>query len=299
MRFSVVIPTFGRPELLEDTLDALYACEPPPEEILVVDGHPELQAQQVAARFSARPAPPELRYLTSESGLTKQRNVGIDAVTGDVVVFADDDTSVEPNVFAVLCEAYSDPSVIGATGKIVEGQQPRWMMGGRQSLVRRLLFAGGAEGTFTCFGYPRYVQNVGRPIDVEMMSGAFMSARRDDVAVVRFDERLAGYALAEDEDFSYRLSRRGRLRYLPEAAVFHHQAGFASQNQRAFGRMVIVNRTYLFRKNFRRTPLTRLQFALLVLLLIAHRLANREWAGALGLVEGAVQAWRERISKAH
>ncbi len=44
------------------------------------------------------------------------------------------------------------------------------------------------------------------------------------------------------------------------------------------------------------TPLARLQFALLVLLLIAHRLVNREWMGALGLVEGALQAWRKHTS---
>ena len=46
------------------------------------------------------------------------------------------------------------------------------------------------------------------------MPGCFMSARRE-AASVRFDEKLGAYALAEDEDFSYRLSRRGRLVYLP------------------------------------------------------------------------------------
>ena len=289
-----MIPTFGRLALLKEMLETLYACEPPPDEILVVDGHPELLAEEVTAHFTARPAPPELRYLTSEKSSTKQRNVGIDAATGDVIVFADDDVRVEPNVFAILDEAYRDPSVVGATGKIVE--PPNRRIGGKQSLVRRLLFAGGAEGSFTRFGYPRYVQDLDQPTDVEVMQGAFMSARRDDAAAVRFDERLGGYALAEDEDFSYRLSQRGCVRYLPEAVVFHRQTGFASQDQRTFGRTVVVNRAYLFRKNFYRTPLARLQFALLVLLLIAHRLVNREWAGALGLVEGAVQAWRKHIS---
>ncbi len=269
----------------------LYACEPPPDEILIVDGHPELLAKGTAARFAAYPAPPELRYLTSESGLTKQRNVGIDASTGDVVVFADDDVSFAPNVFAVLSEAYGDASIVGATGKFIE--PPSWTLGGQQSLVRRLLFAGGAEGTFTRFGYPRYVQDFDRPRDVEVMPGGFMSTRRDYAAAIRCDEHLGGYALAEDEDFSYRLSRRGRVRYLPEAVVVHRKTGFASQDQRTFGRMVVVNRAYLFRKNFHPTPLARLQFALLVLLLIAHRLVNREWMGALGLVEGALQAWRK------
>ncbi len=206
-------------------------------------------------------------------------------------MFADDDVRFEPNVFAVLSEAYRDPSVVGATGKLIE-PPPRRIGNTPQSLIRRLLFGGGAEGSFTRFGYPRYVRSFNLSMDVEVMPGAFMSARRDDAAAVRFDERLGGYALTEDEDFSYRLSRRGRIRYLPKTVVFHRKTGFANQDQRAFGRKLILNRTYLFRKNFRRTLLTRLQFALLVLLLIAHRLVNREWAGALGLVEGAVRAWR-------
>ena len=296
-----MIPTFARPVLLEETLESLYACEPPPDEIIVVDGHredihPELRAEEVVARFAARPVPPKFRYLSSELSATKQRNIGIDAATGDVIVFVDDDTIVEPNVFSVLGEAYRDPSVIGATGKFFEPPSSR--IGGQRSLVRRLLFASVAEGAFTRFGYPRYVQDLDRPTDVEVMPGLFMSARRDEAAAVRFDECLGGYALAEDEDFSYRLSRRGRIRYLPEAVAVHRKTGFASQDQRAFGCKVIRNRVYLFRKNFRRTPLARLQFALLVLVLIAHRLVNREWVGALGLVEGVVQVRRKHIAEA-
>jgi GT2 family glycosyltransferase len=294
VRFSVVIPTFGRRTLLEDTLGTLYACEPPPDEILIVDGHPQKSAKEVAIRFAGGPDPPELRYLTSEPGSTKQRNIGIDAAIGDIVVFFDDDVIVEPNMFAVLGGTYGDPTIVGATGHIVEPASRR--IGNKQSLVRRLLFSGGAEGSFTRFGYPRYLQNLDQPKDVELMPGAFMSARRDDAAAVRFDERLGGYALAEDEDFSYRLSQRGRLLYIPEAIVVHRKTGFTNQDQRTFGRLVITNRTYLFRKNFRPTPLARFQFGVLVLLLIAHRLLNREWAGALGLIEGVVLAWRKPIN---
>jgi hypothetical protein len=56
---------------------------------------------------------------------------------------------------------------------------------------------------------------------------------------------------------------------------------------------VVVNRAYLFRKNFRRTPLARAQFALLVLMLLGHRILNRDWRGAAGLLRGTLDAWRE------
>jgi hypothetical protein len=55
----------------------------------------------------------------------------------------------------------------------------------------------------------------------------------------------------------------------------------------------------LFRKNFRHTPLTRLQVTLPVLLLAKHRLVNHNWASSLGLVEGAVQVLPRYIGEAN
>ena len=108
--------------------------------------------------------------------------------------------------------------------------------------------------------------------------------------------KVAGfYALAADEDVGYRLSRLGRVRDLPDAVVHHKVLGKTSRvRTRDFNRVLVRNRAYMFRKSFARTPLARVQFALMVALLVVHRLLNREWAGARGLVEGAVLAWRER-----
>lgn len=124
------------------------------------------------------------------------------------------------------------------------------------------------------------------------MPGCFMSARRLIAAEVRFDENLAGYALGEDEDFAYRLSRRGRIRYIPDVAVVHEKFGFAASDARTFGRVVLRNHVYLLRKNFEPNARVWSQFAVLVVLLIAHRVVNRDWAGARGLLEGAIDAWR-------
>jgi hypothetical protein len=147
---------------------------------------------------------------------------------------------------------------------------------------------------FAPFGYPRYVAEPERELDVEFMPGCLMSARRDVAARVRFDESLTGYALAEDEDFSYRLSREGRIRYVPQAVLEHRKSGFAAADARDFGRRVIVNRVYLFRKNFDPTPWKWAQFGFLFLLLFGHRLVNRNWAGARGLLDGVVEACRDR-----
>src|SRR2546423_8970092 len=127
------------------------------------------------------------------------------------------------------------------------------------------------------------------------MPGGLMTARREAALRIRFDERLSGYGLCEDEDFSYRLSRGGRLRYLPRATVAHRNVGAGEKlgDSREFNRMVVVNRAYLFRKNFRRTARARLGFAMLVGVLAVHRAGNGDPAGVRGLIDGALGAWRQ------
>lgn len=291
MRFSVVIPTMRREQILEATLNSLQQSDPPPDEVIVIDADKAESSRPVVTTFDQQVAP-AVRYHTAKPSLTSQRNLGIDDSSGDVVVFLDDDVSIPPDLFGRLAEVYEDESVVGATGRIIEPSSTRRL--GPRSRLRGLLPGGGRDGTFTRYGYPRYLRELDRPLDVEFMQGCFMSARRDAASRVRFDEHMGGYALAEDEDFSYRLSRLGRIRYVPEIVVRHRKLGFGSADERLFGRLVVINRAYLFRKNFRRTPLARAQFAMLVAMLVGHRLVNREWRGAQGLLEGAVQVLLRR-----
>ncbi len=286
-RFSVVLPTVGRPEMLRETLIGLVRCEPPPDEILVVDGGPTAGVEELVRALASERSVPRLEYLTSPRGTSVQRNIGIDRAQGEVIVFVDDDLFVERDVFARLSLVYSDPRTLGASGHVVEPLSRK--IGGQRALLRRLLLPG-EQGRFTRFGYPRYVYEVNVERDVEWMPGCFMTARREAAASVRFDEHLRGYSLAEDEDFALRLSRLGRIRYVPEIIVYHQKTGFRSIDSRSLGRMVVQNRSYLFRKNFPQTPTARLQFQLLVGLLLAHRLVNRDLRGARGILEGRARS---------
>ena len=281
---AVVIATLGRPDPLERALESLRGSTVRPDEILVVDGDEGGAARPVVER-NAADLP--VRHLQAPRGLTRQRNAGLDAVTSDVVLFLDDDARVRPDTLQQVLTAYADPDVLGVTGRVVEPASNK--VGGKSSRVRVLLRGRGRDGTFTAAGYPRRLVDESSTTDIEFMQGAFMSARSQVAREVRFDERLTGYALAEDEDFSCRLARRGRLRYLGTAAVDHDNAGFGGRDRRAFGHQVVRNRWYLFRKNFPLTPATRLRFELLLVLLVAHRLLNRDLAGARGLAEAALR----------
>ena len=291
-RFSLVIATRRRPDRLAAALASLAACRPGPAELIVVDGDEAQSARAVVEVHAKGVAPAVVRYEPAAPGLTRQRNRGIDLAEGDVVVFADDDVEFTPDLFAQLATAYADPSVAGATARYDEPGLRR--AGGATRWVRRLVAGRGAQGTMTAAGYPRRLTDLEQERDIEFMHGCLMSARRELAASIRFDEALSGYGLAEDEDFGYRLSRAGRVRYVAGARVVHHADGIGSSRRHDFNRQLVVNRAYLFRKNFATSPGARAQFAAMVALLVGHRLAHRSWAGARGLLAGAREAWALR-----
>ena len=279
---SVVIPTLGRSEQLGRTLNAVLACDPLPLEVIVVDGDPTGSASAVVDE--ADPEGRLVRHLPSPPGLTKQRNRALDQARGAVVLFLDDDVVIPVDTFTRLADEYADKSVLGVTGKIVEPDGGR--VAGKEGALRRLLPGGGVEGGFTDFGYPRRLSNPHLTRDISFMQGCFMSARTEPARSVRFDEALPGYGLAEDEDFSARLSRLGRIRYLGDLPIVHENTGFLTRDHRKFNQQVVVNRRYLFRKNFPQTFKARLGFGMLFCTLVLHRALNREWAGVRGLFEG-------------
>ena len=284
MTFSVVIATLRRPDQLERALGSLISSSPAPSEVVVVDGDDLPSAESVVQRLSQSALP--IRYVRAERGLPHQRNVGLQIATGDVVVFMDDDATVPSDAFSRLAMAFADPCVFGASARVVEPHDTR--IGGKESRLRSLLPGGGSEGSFTSYGYPRRLVHPHVTRDVEFMPGCFMAARAQQAQQVGFDEVLAGYGLAEDEDFSFRLSRVGCIRHLGDLVVQHDNAGFQTRDRRTFGRKVVLNRAYLVRKNFPTTSRARLAFAGLLALLFVHRLVNLDWRGALGIAEGAV-----------
>jgi len=290
-RFSAVICTLARPDVVRRALTALCACDPPPLEIVVVDGDAARSAEAVTRELRPSARCP-IEYLATEPGLTRQRNAGLAAAQGDVVVFLDDDACVAPDVFDRLDRVYAQSSVIGATGRVHEPSSHRF--GHQTSRSRRLLFGAKKEGTFTRFGYPRRLTDASTRRLVEVMPGCFMTARLDAARRVGFDEHLSGYALGEDEDFSRRLAMLGPIEYDPTIVIEHDNSGFGGRDRRAFSHRVVLNRAYLFRKNFEQTLLARAQFAGLLGILLVHRLINADGRGALGILDGVRELRRER-----
>jgi len=294
-KLSVVVPTLGRLDELALLFKCLSLSDPKPHEILIVDGDPAAAAADITKRWKAKTALP-VEYLQSPPNVSHQRNVGIERASGDILVFLDDDVFFGAPLFAQIDRAFEDPAVVGVTGRVIEPRATRRRVVAHHSRLRRWIPGGGRQGTFTRFGYPRYIYDLEETRGVQFMPGCFMCARRDAAIAVRFDEQLA---LAEDEDFSFRLSQLGRLEHRPEIVLYHRKLGFISRDARSFDARLAWSRRYIFEKNFKQTPQARAQFALLRAALVGHRIVNGDFAGARGVLEvsrGKPQSGSEPVS---
>lgn len=191
---SVVLPTCGRPHLLERCLDSLLAQRfDNGYEILVIDDGPSEATRQLVQRYGdATPAP---RYLqtTEVKGPAAARNLGWRAARADLIAFIDDDTIADPH----------------------------WLAHGRAALLPSLAAVWGQ----ICMPIPD------DPTDYEcdaarLSDAGFVTAncfvRRDALYEVGgFDERFR-LAWREDSDLHFRLSTRfGPPAYAARAIVIH------------------------------------------------------------------------------
>jgi GT2 family glycosyltransferase len=122
-RFSAIVPTHARFDLLARTLDCLLACAPAPDEILVhVDAGNSALRDSVTARY------PQVRCLFSENQLGPggSRNRLLAAARHDWVASFDDDSyPAQTDWFARAAElvrAFPDAAVLSAASHAPEWQ---------------------------------------------------------------------------------------------------------------------------------------------------------------------------------
>ena len=124
---SVVICAYteARWDQLVEAVASVQAQRRPVEEIVVVIDHND--ALLVRAEL-ALPGATVLANAGSQ-GLSGARNTGIDASTGDVVCFLDDDAAAEADWSIHLLSPYADPNVLGVGGSATpawETSAPAW-----------------------------------------------------------------------------------------------------------------------------------------------------------------------------
>src|SRR5262245_47296119 len=130
---SVLICTYNRSGELKKTLKSLEAMVAPLDlrwELLVIDNNSNDDTRAVVEEF-ARTAGFTVRYVfTAEQGLCHARNTGIREAKGDILVFTDDDITVDSYWLLSLQDIFARFACMGVAGKIVPlwtCEKPVWL----------------------------------------------------------------------------------------------------------------------------------------------------------------------------
>lgn len=213
---AVIVPTVGRSRELLPLLEQILEQAAPGDEIAVVDQSEAPDRQRLLQWAEARGDGRLAVHALERRSLPYARNVGIARTRSPVLVFFDDDVVLAPGCLSAHREAYADPAVGGAVGRIVERRlRPN---------ARRTTNRVGRSGRI----HTRLDGE--QPQDIETLKGANMSLRRAALEQLPplpdgtgpFDEGYGGTALLEDADLSVRLAALGwRLRFVPSASLEH------------------------------------------------------------------------------
>lgn len=260
MRFSLIIPTLNRPETLKETIISVCAQSLLPEKIYVIDQSDGDETATICSQF------PFITYIHSDvKSLTKARNIGITASINagmGFFCFLDDDVELAPDYFKIISETFSACStVVGITAWVCP-----LVLVKRNFLSNVLRFIGGFDynsnqvkmrSNFLATSL-RHIPATA--VNVEWMSGCSMAVRNLHDKNIFFDENLIMYALAEDRDFSYKLSKIGDTILIPELQLLHKVVPVGRVPSRKKTFMIAVHQYYLVKKHFGNSMLSAFMY---------------------------------------
>jgi glycosyltransferase involved in cell wall biosynthesis len=256
MNASVVICTKNRPAEVIRCLESIASQTLLPQEIVIVDASDTSELAKRLDMWSGR-GKSKILYIRSAPGLTRQRNVGVKASSGEVVFFFDDDIVLEKCFIEEIVRVFENDvgrEIGGVTGDILNARERRMKRPWWQILLKRLFFLHDySKGEFRLSGFGTWPHGLDKIQYTECLPGGDVAYRREVLEEFSFDEQLTGYAYLEDMDFSYRVSRKYRNVYTPFARCRHMHSQNEHLNKAERKKMLLANHAYLFRKNMPQT----------------------------------------------
>jgi GT2 family glycosyltransferase len=198
-RVSVVVCSFNGESTIRDTLDGLARLEYDDYEVIVVDDGSTDTTPKIAAEYDVR------LISTPNRGLSRARNEGMEAATGEIVAYIDDDAYPDPHWLTYLVKRFEESDFCGVGGPNLLPPEDGAV----------------AECVALSPGGPCHVLLSDRV--AEHIPGCNMAFRRSSLLEIGgFDPRFR--AAGDDVDVCWRLQEAGgELGFHPAAVVWHHR----------------------------------------------------------------------------
>lgn len=209
-----MIPTYGRDQVLIDSIASLLALSTRADEILIVDQtpkHDDAALQQLQSWDETG----KIRWVQlTEPSITKSMNIGLQQASSPLVLFLDDDIVPRGELVAVHRAAHeADLDLWATVGQVIQPwQEPEDVDAPREATGLRI------DEDFP-FHSTRdmEVQNV--------MAGNLCVNRERTLSIGGFDENFVGAAYRFETEFARRIIKSGgAIRFLASAGIDHLRA---------------------------------------------------------------------------
>jgi O-antigen biosynthesis protein len=198
-RISVVVCSYNGQRTIRDCLEGLLQLEYPNFEVIIVDDGSTDMTPAIAREYGFA------LITTPHRGLSHARNVGIEAATGEIVAFIDDDARPDPHWLTYLAVTFLRTGHVGVGG-------PNIAPAGDGVI---------AECVANAPGGPVHVLLSDQ--EAEHIPGCNMAFRKAELqAIGGFDPQF--HTAGDDVDVCWRLRQiGGTLGFSPAAVVWHHR----------------------------------------------------------------------------
>lgn len=212
---SVVVPTYGRADLLPRAVDSVLAQTVDDLEVVVVDDASTDDTAAVVAGYDDD----RVRYFAHETnrGGSAARNTGIERARGEYVAFLDDDDEWRPTKLERQFERLADEDEEWVGAYCDHVIVPAGPTGRLQRAVADVLAGGGPDHPVEG-GEELITQSLAN--NVNSGAGSTLIVRTEVARRVDgFDESLDRF---EDPDFLIRVLVEGKVAYVDEPLVVRH-----------------------------------------------------------------------------
>ncbi len=210
MRASVIVPAYNAAQTIEECIEALLKQSVPREkyEVIVVDDGSTDGTATLARSYG-------VRVLTQHRcGPAAARNAGAAQATGEILLFTDADCVATRTWIEDMARPFSPPvppNFGGAGGEVV-GVKGTYLTRQRELVAR-----------FVQIEYEDKYDRMARQERIDFIDTYSAGYRRDVFLANGGFEAAFPTASVEDQEFSFRLARKGyKMVFVPQARVYHH-----------------------------------------------------------------------------
>ncbi|MGW9332739.1 glycosyltransferase [Bosea sp. NPDC055594] len=213
LSFSIVINTYNRAVALKDTLASLNGLQYDNFEVIVVNGPSTDATASLMTSYEGK-----VKLLSCpDANLSMSRNIGIEAASGDIVAFIDDDAAPHPTWLEELALCYADKRVGGVGGFTVDNS------GINYQACKTICDRFGNAFSMSAFFDERPLCFSGSPAYPSLL-GTNSSFRLDVLKEVGGFDHTFRYFL-DETDVCLRVVDAGyQIVYAPQAIVYHQFA---------------------------------------------------------------------------